>query len=113
MDYFDFHISQFEPFSIGSNMCFKTGFGSRTENDGGTGFLSQVEVSAHKICMKMGFQHVFDAGSLTFCPFNIWLHLTQRIYNGYFPIAFNVIGSMRQASGVNLFGLHNWFYLRV
>jgi hypothetical protein len=61
----------------------------------------------------MGFKNILDPG-IAFCrALEIWIYFAKRIKNGGFAIAFEIIGSMCQTAGINLFDFHEWKNLNV
>ena len=73
MQYFYFYSSQLKNLAVFSNNAFKLWFCSRAIHDGGTGFFTQVHMSAYEICMKMGFKDVFQFHTVFFKAVSIRL----------------------------------------
>ena len=106
---YDLHggIANFEYLSVVGNNGFVTGFGGRTKNDLCAGLFNKVEMTAHKIGVKMGFKYVFDLRLVFFGPVNIGLYLTQGVEDGSFTIALHIISGMCQATCIDLFNFHD------
>ena len=62
--------------------------------------------------MKMGFKNIFDADAVSQGFVNIGLYFAKGIYYNAFPVAFNIVSALCQATGINLFNQHiNEFYM--
>ena len=68
-------------------------------------------MTRNEISVKMRFQHILDSCSVFFCPFNIGGNFAQRIDDGSLAFAFNIVGSLSQATSIDLFYFHWLVYL--
>jgi len=77
-----------------------------SKHNGGIGNFRQVKVAAYKICMKVSLKNVFDGGFSFGGNLKIIVNITQRVYNGRFPITLYIISSFTQAARIQLFHEH-------
>jgi hypothetical protein len=54
----------------------------------------------------MGLKNVFQFSPLCFQLFKVWACLPEWVDDGGFPFAFDVISSLGEATGINLFNNH-------
>ena len=54
----------------------------------------------------MGFKDVFDCRLVLFCFFEVGLDFSKGVDDRHFAFAFNVIGSLCQTAGIDLFYFH-------
>jgi len=107
MNQFDFGLSQFKHLSIFAHdhIVARLHLGW-TENYFCTGLPGEVNVTAHEIGMKMRFENVFDFCTAHFSHVEIGLNFPERINDGGFAIAFDIISSLGEAARINLFYFH-------
>src|SRR5438477_259504 len=79
---------------------------SRTVNDGGPCGLCQIQVTRHKVCMKMRLKNIFDGGVALFCKPEICVDIAQRVDDSSLPLAINVIGRFTETAGIQLLNEH-------
>ena len=106
MQHLNGDITHGKHLSVFSNDALKFSIGSRTVNDRCTGFLAQIQMSAHKIGMKMGFKNVFQFHTIFGQSIHIGLYFAQGINDHRFSLTVDVIGTLRQTSGVDLLYIH-------
>ena len=82
----------------------------RLEQTLGTCFFSQIGMSRNEIGMKMCFKDVFNDRSTFFSHIYIRLHFSQGIHYCCLTIAFNVICSLCETAGINLFQYHSFVF---
>ena len=106
MQHFDGDITQFEHFAVFSHVYIICRSGSWSEDDGGPGFIRQVQMAAYEICVKMGFENIVDGSPVAVGLIYIRFGFPERINNSRFPIAFNIIRGFCEAAGIDLFNFH-------
>src|SRR4051812_12870038 len=93
----DFSKGKF--FSILCYMYVKLRFCFWSINNSGAGGFCKVYMAADKVCMKMRFKNVFY-GSFSFGgQLQVRINISQRVYYGRLPIAFNIISCFAYAAG--------------
>ena len=63
-------------------------------------------MSADKIRMEMGFKNILDFGITFYCPLNVGINFSERVKNGGFSVAFEIISRVGKATGIDLFDFH-------
>src|SRR5690242_4493652 len=85
----------------------EAGAGAGPVDDGGAGFLRQVEVAGDKISMKMCFEDIFYR-SLPFTgQIGIGSRIPQRVDDCRFPFGFDIVGGLGQTACIQLFDKHD------
>ena len=106
VDHLHLGLAHIEHFAIRGHMCLETRFGCRAVNDSGAGLRSQIQVTAHEIGMEVGLEDILDRCPVGGSLIDVRLHLPQGVEDGHLTIAFKVVGSMCDASGIDLLDLH-------
>src|SRR3954463_13520670 len=68
-------------------------------------------MTRYKISMKMGFKNIFYSSAIACSFLNIGVNFTQRVNYHSLSFAFNIICTLCQATGIDLFYLHNYAVL--
>ena len=108
MQHLNGQVAYFQQLVIFGNVRFKTRLCGRAINNSRAGFFSEVEVAGYEVGVEVGFQYIFDFGSVFSRAVNIWLHFAERVNDGCFAVAFDIICAVRQTTGIDLFDLHEW-----
>ena len=111
MDHFNGYITEFQHLPILCNVCIKGRRGSGAVHNGTAAGFGQIYMSGDKVSMKVRFQDILDPCSIFFRLFQIRCDLSQRIDDGGFTIAFDVIGTLCETTCVNLFYFHDANFL--
>ena len=91
---------QFKHLAIGGLMHGVGGVGLGAVNDGSSRFLGQIDVPRHKIGVEMGLENVLDGSPPFFGHTDVGGCFAEGVNDGRLAVAFNVIGSLRQAAGI-------------
>jgi hypothetical protein len=70
------------------------------------GLFAEVQVPGDEIRMKMGFEDIFEFDPIPIQAIQVGLYFPQRVNDGGLPIGADIIGSLGQASGIDLFDIH-------
>ena len=100
MQHPDRYVAQLEHFAIVGVMHIVTGIGIGAVDDLRTRFLGQIEVTRHKIGVKVRLEHVSDGGPGLLRLANIRRRFPKGVDDGRFARAFDIVGSLRQATRV-------------
>ena len=100
------HISDTKRLTIFSDHYIKIWIGERTKNNGCFGFVGQGEVSTDKIGVKMRFKNILDRCIVFLCALEVRFHLTKGVNHSSFAVALDIVGPLRQTTGIDLFYNH-------
>src|SRR5689334_11404590 len=91
MQYFDGQFTDFKSFPVFCNVCRKHGSCTRPIHDDSIGGLAQVNMTTHKICMKMSFKNVFDFCLALIGEVEININIPEWIDDSGHAITLNIV----------------------
>src|SRR6202035_5719347 len=100
MQYFQFYVAQLEFFAIFRLIYGKYSFRIRTIYNRSASYFGEIQMTTHKIRMKMSFENIGDGCAPLLCQFEVGINIPQRVYDSSFSLAFNIIGSFAQTTGI-------------
>ncbi len=106
VQYHQFEFAYFQHLAIGSIVGVEVGLGVRTKNDFCSGGFGQVEVTRYKIGMEMCFEHILDFRAAFFGPLEVSTNFAEGVNHHSFAFRLDVVGTLCQTSGINLFYGH-------
>src|SRR6187549_1694275 len=101
------NIAQPQYFPIVRYVSVKLRLGAGAIYNCRAGAGRQVDVTGDKVCVEVGFKYIPDGDAIGPGPFQVRLHFAQWIDDGGFLSRTDVIGTLCQASGVDLFDFHS------
>src|ERR1700730_16457482 len=100
MPYFQFYIAQLEFFAVFCLIDGKYGFRIRTIYNRSACCFGKIQMTTYKIRMKMSFEYIGNGCAPLPGQLDIGVNIPQRVYDGSFSLAFNIVGSFAQATGI-------------
>jgi len=94
-------------FAVLRAVAVKTAVRIRAIDDLSAGLLGELEVAGHEVCMKVRLKHILDLSIVFLRAPDVGCSLPQRVNDGGFAAALDVVGSLSKASGIYLFDLHS------
>ena len=104
----DAHLAELEYLPVCGIDASEVGLGTRPVDDGCARLLGERHVTANEVRMKVGFEDVLQLDIVSLEPVEIGLYFAQGVDDGSFTTAGDVIGSLGQTAGVDLFDVHKW-----
>ena len=106
-------VSKRQALAVGGHVRVEIGRSIGPKDNGRSSLFREGEVARHKVCVEVRLQYVLDGGASFVGQIDVRLHFAQRIDNGRFSVAFNIVRALGKASGVNLFDFHGGCVVRV
>ena len=103
---FDRQLSDSESLTVFCHVHREFGIGTGPVYDRGTRSLAQVNMTAYKVGVKMSFKNVFDPGLSFIGQRQVRINITEWVDDSRFSVAFNIIGRLTKATGVQLLNEH-------
>ena len=91
MQYFDRTVAQAKNLAVDRLVNGKICLGMRSIYDRGARDLGEVQMTAYKICVKMGFKNIFDRGLPPFRKIQVNLDVPKRIDDRRFAFALDIV----------------------
>src|SRR5258708_6403690 len=98
MQYFKTNFTEFEYFAVLAAVNFEISFCIRAINDRGACLFRKIEMTAHKIGMKMCFKNIFYASIPFFCQVNISLGITRGVINSQFAFVLILLSRLTKTT---------------
>ncbi|MCY1384525.1 hypothetical protein D9M69_727920 [compost metagenome] len=100
---FNFYFADGKQLTIFCYMSFKIRFCGGPVHNFRPRLLGEIDVAAHKVSMEMRFKDIFNVGLVVFGFTDIRGHLAERVNDGSFAFAADIVSPLGQASSINLF----------